>query len=135
LRIIYLFGAGASLLASLLGIGKMTEDFFTNIIHSNKSLSEIEEHLREKVKVLEKITKESFDRFDLETFITLIVDLANNEYKAIFQKNYPDLENISKEDLQNIKLKASLDIIEKYKSAELGLTKHINELRGTILSV
>jgi hypothetical protein len=135
LRIIYLFGAGASLLASLLGIGKMTEDFFTNIIHSNKSLSEIEEHLREKVKVLERITKESFDRFDLETFIILIVDLANNEYKAIFQKNYPDLENISKEDLQNIKLKASLDIIEKYKSAELALTKHINELRGTILSV
>jgi len=72
----------------------MTEDFFTNIIHSNKNLSEIEEHLIEKVKVLEKITKESFDRFDLETFITLIVDLANNEYKTIFQKNYPDLASL-----------------------------------------
>jgi len=132
LRIIYLFGAGASLPASLPGIGKMTEDFFTNIIHSNKNLSEIEEHLREKVKVLEKITKESFDRFDLETFITLIVDLANNEYKTIFQKNYPDLENISKEDLQNIKLMTYGYIRQKLEGINSEVVTYLSPLQGLI---
>jgi hypothetical protein len=128
LETIYLIGAGASLPAQLPGI-----PFFEDVIHSDKKDYYFERSLKAQAKKLVKITNEEFEKPDLESFLTLIVDLEDDRYRKLIEHKYPEVENIAKTELKSIKISTHDYIRKRLECINTDTVEYLAPLLGTSL--
>ena len=130
LETIYLIGAGASLPANIPGIDLITKNFFEDVVHSDKKDRYFEKSLKMHAKRLEKITNKEFQEPDLESFLTLIVDLEDDRYRKLIEYKY-QVKNITKAHLKNIKIGTHNYIRKRLECINSDTVEYLAPLVGT----
>jgi SIR2-like domain len=128
--IIFLFGAGDSLPAGLPDIRKMTDEFF-EMAQNDPELSKGESTISKKIQILKTVTNSQFsDRQDLESFMTLISRLGDNNENELYRSKYDELKEVTPSDLHTINAYVENFIRSKLENITKQAAEYLYPLQG-----
>lgn len=90
--ILYLCGAGSSYPAHLPTMKKMTDEFYSEVRSGERCL-EIENQ-REKIEILDKIVVDLYHANDLESLMTVMIELRDDQKRILYEGKYPEIKII-----------------------------------------
>ncbi len=91
-QLMFLLGTGSSIPAGLPDIGKLTKEFME---------SEVNTVNENKISILMDVAENYFSRRDIESFLSLLNKLKDENDRSIFKSKYSQLENIQVNDLSS----------------------------------
>jgi NAD-dependent SIR2 family protein deacetylase len=130
-KVTFLIGAGASVPAKLPDIKTMSDDFFLKHILKEDLFSP---HELSNIEILKKITYRHFERPDIESFMTLIKNLENAEYKKLMYNNYDDLNNLDLSCIEGINNKTQSFIRKSLENININDIDYLSNLIGFLES-
>ena len=99
-KTIFLFGAGASRPAGIPTITEMTKEFIDdpNLIKGHDEIpQDYDADIKKSIKQLTEIVQQHYGNMDLELMMSFILDLEDEKLKTMFEKQYPFLAQLTKQ--------------------------------------
>lgn len=107
LKIIFLFGAGASRDAGIPTINELTEEFVGNPAKAVSSFiafpGDGASKIKTDVEILANVTKKFQDKMDLELMMSLILRISDKKEKQLLETTYHELKSINNDRIEQIK--------------------------------
>lgn len=91
---IFLLGAGSSQPAGISTIDEMTREFLGNPFYPENRVDENLPELKKNILLLNQVTKNYFEKSDIELIMTLILQLEDKHQRDLFQQKHPELKDL-----------------------------------------